>query len=161
VYLHFFQKIKIFVKPAGPTGWPVARRARARTGRPVRARPGGLFFGPGRPGLSRAGWPVGKPDRRPSNFRKIPYFNMKSFWNFLWKTNFLPFNDNKKLRYMNYHIWYNFWVMWEWDRVILIKFINKNWFKNWILQRFVIWISNRIWIWNLDFKPVWNLKTGF
>ena len=86
---------------------------------------------------------------------------MKSFWNFLWKTDFLPFNDNKKLRYMNYYIWYNFCVIWEWDRVILIKFINKNWFKNWILQRFVIWISNRIWIWNPDLKPDLNLKSRF
>jgi hypothetical protein len=37
--------------------------------------------------------------------------------------------------------------MWESDRVILIKFINKNW--------------NFIEIRNLDFKPVLNLKTGF
>jgi hypothetical protein len=52
---------------------------RARTGRPARARPGGLFFGPGRPGLSRAGWPVGKPDRWSSLFLTVLYRPFPSY----------------------------------------------------------------------------------
>ncbi len=69
---------------------------------------------------------------------------------------------SKKLRYMNYYIWYHFWVMWVSDRVILIKLVKTSKIsKNRILQRFVIQISNWFGIRNLVLNLNLNPKSGF